>query len=144
VTREPQGTASALGGTGEGRQSVARAEAVGRRVLPRRYAVECGLKACVLRFVEDTGLIFGQKDGLKRLADCWTHDLEKLVGIANLSEGLKQARQQRTKFDDYWAAVKKWNEVSRYATKSESEARELFEAITNPDDGVMKWIRSHW
>ena len=108
------------------------------------YAVECGLKACVLRFVEDTGLIFGQKDGLKRLADCWTHDLEKLVGIANLREELQLATQQSATFDKYWTVVKKWTEVSRYATKSESDARELFEAITNPDDGVMKWIRSRW
>jgi HEPN domain-containing protein len=108
------------------------------------YAVECGLKACVLRFVEDTGLIFGQKDGLKRLAECWTHDLEKLVGIANLTRELQQARQQSEKFDEYWAVVKKWTEVSRYETKLEDQARELFEAITKPDDGVMRWIRSRW
>lgn len=108
------------------------------------YAVECGLKACVLKFVEDTGLIFGQKGGLKRLEDCWTHDLEKLVGIADLKQKLQEAIQASAKFDEYWAVVTGWSEVSRYEAKDEQAARQLVEAITDPDHGVLKWVRTHW
>ncbi len=45
------------------------------------YAVECGLKACVLAFVERTGVIFQDK---KFLEKCWTHDVEALVRAADL------------------------------------------------------------
>jgi HEPN domain-containing protein len=45
------------------------------------YAVECGLKACVLAFVERTGVIFQDK---KFLDKCWTHDLESLIKAADL------------------------------------------------------------
>ncbi len=97
----------------------------------------------MLRHVEDTGLIFGQKDGLKRLADCWTHDLEKLVDIANLKQALKDAGRASDQFERYWTVVKSWSEVTRNEIKSENEARALFEAITDPTDGVLKWIRTH-
>ncbi|MCU0705733.1 MAG: HEPN domain-containing protein [Fimbriiglobus sp.] len=108
------------------------------------YAAECGLKACVLRFVEEKGVIFGKKDGLKKLEGCWTHDLVKLVEIAELNAALKAEIQQDKKFDEYWSVVKGWNEGSRYQAKSETEARQLYEAINDPNHGVLKWIRTHW
>ena len=37
------------------------------------YAVECGLKACVLAYVERTCVIFLDK---KFSEKCWTHDVE--------------------------------------------------------------------
>src|SRR5438128_12577971 len=45
------------------------------------YAVECGLKACILAYVENTGAIFLNK---RFLEGCWTHELEKLLITANL------------------------------------------------------------
>src|SRR4051812_16006672 len=56
------------------------------------YAVECGLKSCVLRYLDDTGYIFRDRDYLKSLADCWTHDLLKLVKIAGLDADFGIAR----------------------------------------------------
>jgi HEPN domain-containing protein len=41
------------------------------------YAVECGLKACVLAFVERTGVIFEDR---KYAEKCWTHDLRVYPG----------------------------------------------------------------
>jgi hypothetical protein len=54
------------------------------------YAVETGLKACILRFVEETGII------------------------------------------------------SRYEQKTETEARNLYEAVIDQPDGVFRWIQQHW
>lgn len=108
------------------------------------YAVEIGLKACVLRYVGESGAIFSDAKYLKELGGAWTHDLEKLVGLAGLKPKVQQQVQQSAKFDEYWAVVKSWSEVSRYETKTETEARQLFEAITDPADGVLKWIRTQW
>jgi hypothetical protein len=49
------------------------------------YAVECGLKACILAYVEATGAIFQDK---KFAEKCWTHDLDVLLGLANLKTAL--------------------------------------------------------
>jgi hypothetical protein len=45
------------------------------------YAVECGLKACVLAYIERTGIIFQDKRFAER---CYTHDLASLVKAADL------------------------------------------------------------
>ena len=46
------------------------------------YAVECGLKACIMAFVEASGAIFQDK---KYSEKCWTHDLEDLLELADLT-----------------------------------------------------------
>ena len=108
------------------------------------YAVECGLKACVLRHIDLTGAIFEDAKYLKDLAGCWTHDLTRLVALADLNEALGLARQQDQQFDAYWSVGLRWNEVSRYKETTESKARELFKAITDPDHGVLQWVRTRW
>jgi hypothetical protein len=52
------------------------------------YAVECALKACVLGFVEKTGVIFEDRKYAER---CCTHDLEDLPQLA---DGIKD-RERR-------------------------------------------------
>ena len=46
------------------------------------YAAECGLKACVLAYVEATGAIFTDREYSEK---CWTHDLEYLAKLAGLA-----------------------------------------------------------
>jgi HEPN domain-containing protein len=108
------------------------------------YAIECGLKACVLRYVGESGVIFSDAKYLKELGGVWTHDLEKLLGLADLRPALGQKVKDSEKFNEFWGLVTGWTEVSRYETKTESEARGLFEAITDPAEGVLKWTRIHW
>ena len=40
--------------------------------------------------------------------------------------------------------VKDWSEASRYQQKTEIKARELFEAVTDPTDGMLPWIKNYW
>jgi hypothetical protein len=49
------------------------------------YAVECGLKACIMAHVETAGAIFQDR---KFSEKCWTHDLEELLKLANLEPTL--------------------------------------------------------
>jgi hypothetical protein len=108
------------------------------------YAVECGLKSCVLHHLERTGVIFQDRDYLKQLGGCWTHELDKLVYLAGLTVELGRASGAKPALAGYWGIAKDWKETSRYEQKTEIEARELHEAITNEPDGVLRWIRTHW
>jgi HEPN domain-containing protein len=105
------------------------------------YAVECGLKACILAYVEKTGAIFENK---KFLEGCWTHELEKLLVTADLQIEFGIARGANPALEAYWGPVKDWKEISRYEQKGEREARQLYEAITNQPNGVLQWIKAHW
>jgi hypothetical protein len=107
-------------------------------------ALEGALKSCILKLIDDTGLIFKDKRYLDKLAKCWTHDLVQLVDLAELTEEFGKARGANPRLDDFWDIAQKWQEVSRYERKTEAEARELFEAITNIPDGVLPWIQTRW
>ena len=105
------------------------------------YALECALKACILRFVEATGAIFRDK---KFLEGCWTHKLEILLKTADLERELGLAIQADQQLGRNWNIAKDWTEESRYELKAEAEARELYTAITDPQHGVLTWTKTRW
>ena len=108
------------------------------------YIVECSLKACLLRYLGESTAVFGQANYLKQLADCWTHDLDKLIKMAGLAPDFGRARGASPALDGYWGVTKDWKETSRYEEKSETQAQTLYEAVTHNPDGVFEWIRSRW
>ncbi len=107
-------------------------------------AVECGLKSCVLRHLELSGELFADRRYLKDLGECWTHDVPKLVRLAGLTQVLAGASLTNAVFAGSWGIVEQWRETSRYAWRTEAEARTLVEAMTQDPDGVLPWIRLHW
>ncbi len=108
------------------------------------YVVECALKACLLRHLGESGAVFGDQQYLKKLADCWTHDLVKLVSLAGLEADFGAARGANPALDVFWSTAKEWKETARYEEKTEREARALYEAVSHNPDGVFRWIRSRW
>lgn len=108
------------------------------------YAVEIALKSCILHHIERMGVIFKDRDYLNKLSKCWTHELEKLLELANLVVEMGLAAQGNLALRIYWGTVKDWKETSRYEQKTEAQARNLHEAITQDPDGVLKWIQKHW
>src|SRR5262249_19068972 len=108
------------------------------------YAVECGFKACLLRYVGESAAIFGEPGYLKRLADCWTHDLAKLVNLAGLAVDFGTPRAANPTLGRFWIITKEWTEASRYEDKTEAQARQLYEAVSHNPDGVFRWIQSRW
>lgn len=105
------------------------------------YAVECGLKACIMAHVERTGIIFEDK---KFSEKCWTHDFEVLLDLAGLKDPWKVDRNADPLFAARWAEVAVWKESRRYVRSTELDARVLILAITDPSHGVLQWIRRHW
>jgi hypothetical protein len=106
------------------------------------YSVECGLKSCVLRHVAaHSEVIFQQKEFSR---EAWTHDIEALVKLAGMRDLRNDAVQANPVLGTNWQLVKDWNEKSRYELKTKDQAEQLYSAVTDPNNGVMPWIRAHW
>ncbi|MBI1903151.1 MAG: HEPN domain-containing protein [Planctomycetia bacterium] len=105
------------------------------------YAVECGLKACILAHVEATGAIFQDKKYSER---CWTHDLEELLRLANLKPTLDADAAGNSALSGNWAVAKDWRETSRYEQKTQPEAQAMYDAVAADPNGVLAWIRTRW
>lgn len=95
-------------------------------------------------------------DAAALIAGGLTHDFRKLIDIAGLLGELNNRLAASARaaaaaggppggaFAGYWGSVIQWNVASRYATKSEAEAQDLYTAVTHNPDGVLQWIRNFW
>ena len=111
------------------------------------YAVECGLKACVMRRVgrEEGAMLFENR---RFQSDyCFTHDLEKIFKAADLWSRFQRDRAAAPLLDRHWVSVKAWNEQSRYAVPDSlaaSRALDLLTSVADPTHGILQWIRRFW
>jgi hypothetical protein len=106
------------------------------------YAVECGLKSCILvRLAGKVEIIFEDRRYLEK---CWTHDLNQLLELAGLEAALDVDTAADRELADNWDTAKDWTEESRYSRKSRLEAQRLYEAITDRKHGVLPWIKARW
>jgi HEPN domain-containing protein len=101
------------------------------------YAVECALKACLAKQAKRH--VFPPRPNEVR-DYYWTHDLNKLLSRigAPLTSTLKN--------DKNWAVVKDWAEDNRrYSTDTTPElARQIYGAVADKKNGVLRCIRKHW
>jgi hypothetical protein len=105
------------------------------------YAVECGLKACVLARIERTGITFQEK----RFAEqCLTHDLEALMRVADLQAVFGRDLAANPALRTNWGIVTRWSVDRRYQATSETDDRDLYQAVTDNANGVLPWIRVRW
>ena len=105
------------------------------------YAVECGLKACIMVRVVNEGLIFTDP---KLVEKVWIHRLEPLLKMTGLEAAFGQACQADGLLAVHWTTAMKWEETSRYLFKAEAEARDLTVAVGHPTSGMLQWLRKHW
>ena len=104
------------------------------------YALECAFKACISKQVKE----FDFPD--KRLANAsHTHKLSELVGVAGLKQELNKQEHQDENFKLSWAVAKDWSEVSRYeCIVEENKAKDLYNAITDNESGILAWLKKYW
>lgn len=103
------------------------------------YAVEAGLKACLVRQFRSNAM--PDKNLVQK---AHTHSLTELVKLSSLETSLNSAFEGDPLFQINWAVAKDWNETSRYRVWAERDAKDLVEAIANRQHGVLKWVRQHW
>ncbi|SFL51067.1 HEPN domain-containing protein [Methylobacterium pseudosasicola] len=102
-------------------------------------AVECALKARIARSFRS-----GTWPLRQFVNDIHTHDLSKLVILADLRDQRQIDEKRDPSFLDAWDIVAKWTIESRYAEWSDEEASDMPDAVVRRRSGVMPWIRRHW
>jgi HEPN domain-containing protein len=101
------------------------------------YAVECGLKACIIKMLNSSDE--WQDRNFSEL--CYRHDLDGLLRLA----GVEDALRALSGVDAKWAIVRSWKETSRYEQgKTVAGVAAFLDAIDGPADGVLTWIKSIW
>lgn len=106
------------------------------------YAVECGLKACILaRVAASPEVLFEDR---KFSEKCWTHGVLALVELAGLEAAREADARANPAFRRNWQFVKDWSERARYSPTTHQKAKKLYSAITDTANGVMPWIRNRW
>ena len=103
------------------------------------YAVECALKACIAKRTQKHD--FPEK---KLVNDSHTHDLEKLLNVAELKGELDAAVQADASMEESRTTVQEWSETSRYERKTVQEATRLLKAIEDQKGGLLPWIMQRW
>jgi HEPN domain-containing protein len=109
------------------------------------YAVECALKACVAKRTQQHD--FPDK---KLVDKSYTHDVEKLLDAAGLSDLLKKDVAQNVELELDWETVRDWSEQSRYElfkgdpTGGLVEAKLLIDAVESEKGGILRWIKQSW
>jgi len=104
------------------------------------YAVECALKACIAKNVPRHHF-----PDLETVRESYSHELDKLLGIAGLRDALKSDMSSNKALRDNWNSVSKsWSAESRYERHGRAEAQDLLAAATARRTGVLPWIRRRW
>lgn len=95
------------------------------------YAVECALKARIVRLLEG---YFPPKQNL------YIHSLTKLLDAAGLEEDFDEKSKHDPLFTAQWKTVKDWSEESRYANQDRDTAENMVQAAR----GVVECIKLYW
>jgi HEPN domain-containing protein len=103
------------------------------------YSVECALKACISKRTQEHD--FPDKDLANK---SHTHDLGKLMQLAELKDELDRAAQSNPPLEANRTIVQSWSETSRYQRKTLQEATELIFAIEDRKGGLLPWIVQRW
>ena len=104
------------------------------------YAVECALKACIAR----RSRMHDFPPRPNEVRGMYIHDPTNLVKAAGLVESLDDRIHSCFVFAGHWTAVRRWSEESRYERWTEPYASTLIMAITDPELGILRWLREHW
>ena len=102
------------------------------------YAIELALKAIIAGSFP--AVTIPDKAFVNRI---YTHDLELLVGYAQLEIRLAAEKKVDPVFEANWLLVVNWNEDSRYSTWSNREATAIVTAVID-DSGVLPWLKTFW
>jgi len=101
------------------------------------YAVECGLKACIIKKLNASD----EWQDRNFSDQCYKHELVALLRLADLESSMARLAGVL----GMWGQVKDWKETSRYEQgRTAIDVKNFLDAIDDPSDGVLTWIKSLW
>jgi HEPN domain-containing protein len=103
------------------------------------YAVELALKASIAKQFRSEEI-----PAPKLTRSIFTHVPVELLVLAGLADERRKLSDANPKFDENWQQVLNWKEDSRYELIAEDRARRLVDAVGDPNNAVLQWIRQHW
>lgn len=104
------------------------------------YSLECAIKACIAKQVQQFDF-----PNLELAKNSYSHKLMDLLGVAGLKQKLSEKERQDVNFQLNWAVAKDWSEKARYESRvEERKAKDLYEAITDDQSGVLAWLKTYW
>ena len=103
------------------------------------YAVECGLKAVIVKQVNAHEI-----PSKAFVLDFYVHDLERLIKLAGIDQAHKSNLKSNQDFRVNWNTVNNWNEGARYKEWTQIEANDLYNAVNNLNGGILAWIQRYW
>jgi len=104
------------------------------------YVVECAIKACIAKQTR----AFDFPPHPEKAKQIYTHKIAVLLEMATLTQQRNRDMKGDALLRKYWSLVEAWTESARYNHWSETQARELYEAVTDPQQGVYQWIIRFW
>jgi len=96
------------------------------------YVIECALKACIAKRTRQDE--FPDKEFARKV---WTHDLEKLLDATDI---VIEGSESKLK----WNVVKDWSENCRYQTHDAKKARDMLDAVSDVQHGVLQCLKRYW
>ena len=104
------------------------------------YAIECSLKACIAKNSKKYAF-----PDLKTVRDSYSHELMPLFKVAGLWTTFEKDMRNNNDLDINWITLKDWSPEKRYEKSiTEQEARGIYSAISNRQNGILQWIRQYW
>lgn len=96
------------------------------------YVIECALKACIAKKTRE----YEFPPNVKTVQKLYTHNLQSLLGEVKL------ILPNDVRIN--WVIVKEWSEQSRYERHTEKEAEGMYLAVSDPNEGVLQWLKRFW
>ena len=104
------------------------------------YAVECALKACAAKQFHEH-----EVPEKKFVIELYTHELGKLLNLSGVKASQQAQATADPRFEVNWNTVRDWNETYRYDhSTTETKARDMLIAVTDPSSGVLPWLKTQW
>jgi HEPN domain-containing protein len=105
------------------------------------YSIECALKACIAKETKEHHF----PDRPEEVRKIYTHNLDQLLGLAKLKDKFEEDKKSNKDLDAYWNSIVNWSEEKRYELElTEKEAADLWNAIADPTNGVLQWLKKCW
>jgi hypothetical protein len=104
------------------------------------YAIECGLKACIAKNTKE----FDFPPDRKAVEQIYKHKPLEVVKAAGLEKELETQSKENKVFADNWEVAKDWSEEARYKEYNEKQARDMYNAVSDANNGVLQWVKTNW
>lgn len=105
------------------------------------YVIECALKACIAKNSKK----YAFPPGVSTVRKIYSHNLNQLFGEAELLKTFEKDMKSNNALKINWTTLNDWSPEKRYEKSiTEKEAKDIYSAISNRQNGILRWIRQYW